>query len=244
MESKYASRLFSAFITLVFVVALSGCGDGGSDSSEVPSISIQNPTTAASYRTVWASVRIGGTISNASSFGPVHASNALTGFTTTGFVSPHQGRVNWWVDVGVGFGDNPITVTFDTANAYITLIRPLQPLDEIFNGPNQFSANTHWTDEHSFNEAHKIALFEDGTGRSTTGSALSENAGGVSDFTWTMLDPNSVQITNCPTCSFQLITGVSGSITVDSFLSQIETVGGVKETNSASHAFTLTAGNL
>ena len=247
MGTQYVSTLPVALFTLAFVIALTGCGGGSGDSGQTPSINITNPTTAATYSTVWTGVRIGGTLSNASF---VRVSNVLTGFTTTGYVFYNQGLGTWFADVGgLGFGDNPITVTADsdgtgtsTANAYITLIRPLQPLDEIFNGPDQFSANTYWTDAHSFNESHKIALYEDGTGRSTTGSALSEAAGGVTDFIWTKLGPNSVLITNCPTCSFQMISRISGSITVDAFNGQIETIGGVGEL--ALHAFTLTAGNL
>lgn len=247
MCTQYVSTLPVAIVTLAFVIALTGCGGGSGDSGQTPSINITNPTTAATYSTVWTGVRIGGTLSNASF---VHVSNVLTGGTTTGYVFYNQGLGTWFADVGgLEFGDNPITVTADsdgtgtsTANAYITLIRPLQPLGEIFNAPNQFSANTYWTDAHSFNASHKIALYEDGTGRSTTGSALSEDAGGVADFTWTRLGPDSVLITNCPTCSFQMISRISGSVTVDAFNGQIETVGGVGEL--ALHAFTLTAGNF
>jgi hypothetical protein len=246
MGTKYVSILPVAIFTLAFVVTLTGCGGDG-DSGLTPSISITNPTAATNYSTVWTGEIIGGVISHASF---VHVSNTLTGGTTLGFVFYNQGMGTWFADVsGLAFGDNLITVTADsdgtgtnTANAYITLIRPLQPLDEIFNGPNLFSANTYWTDAHSFNGSHKITLYEDGTGRSTTGSALSEDAGSVTDFTWTMLGPDSVLITNCPTCSFQMISRISGSITVDEFHGQIETIGGVGEL--AIHAFTLTAGNL
>jgi hypothetical protein len=231
MGTKYVSTLIAAIFTIVFVIVLTGCGGGGDDSGLVPSISITNPATAPSYSTVWTGVRIGGTISNASF---VYVSNALNGSTTTGYVNYNQGLGSWFADVaGLEFGDNPITVTADsdgngttTANAYITLIRPLEPLDEIFNAPNQLSSNTYWIDGSSFGKSHKIALYEDGTGRSTTGSGLSENAGGVTDFIWTKLGPDSVLITNCPTCSFQIISRISGSINVDAFNGQIETVGG------------------
>lgn len=245
MKAKYASRLHVVIYIILFVIGLTGCGGG--DSGQAPSISITNPTSAPGYSTVWTGVRIGGTISNASF---VHVSNALTGSAHTGYVSYNQGQGTWFADVGgLGFGDNLITVTADsdgtgtsTANAYILLVRPLQPLDEVFNAPNQFSANTHWIDDHSFNSSHKIALYEDGTGRSTTGSALSEDAGGVTDFTWTKLGPDSFLITNCPTCSFQMITRISGSITVDAFHGQIETLGGAGD--PVIHVFTLTAGKL
>jgi len=236
-----------AIFTFASVTGLTGCGGGSGGSGQTLSIDITSPTTAATYSTVWTDVSIGGTISNASF---VRVSNGLTGGATIGYVFYNQGLGTWSADVrGLGFGNNPITVTADsdgtganTANAYITLIRPLQPLEEIFNGPNQLSASTYWTDANSFNESHKIALYEDGTGRSTTGSALGEDAGGVTDFTWTKLGPDSVLITSCPTCSFQLISRISGSIAVDAFNGQIETVGGVGEL--AVHAFTLTAGGL
>jgi len=52
----------------------------------------------------------------------------------------------------------------------------------------------------------------------------------------------SLTISSCPACSFQVISRISGSITVDAFNGQIETVGGVGET--ALHAFTLADGNL
>lgn len=249
VEKKKActASLTGILITLTITLILVGCGGGGGGSGSKPSIDIQNPTDAPTYSTVWTGVRIGGTISNASF---VDVRNALTGDTTVGYVFYNQGLGTWFADVGgLGFGENPITATADsdgtgssTANAYITLIRPLQPLDEIFNGPNQFSANTHWIDAHSFNESHKIALYEDGTGRSTTGSALNEDAADITDFTWTKLSPDSVMITNCPTCSFQTISRISGSIAVDAFNGQIETVGG--DGDVALHAFTLTAGNL
>jgi len=247
MNVKYMSLLSSATLMLALVCSLLGCGGEGGSSGQIPSINITNPTTASSYSTVWTGEIIGGTISNASF---VYASNALTDFTTVGFVFYNQGMGAWSADVrGLLPGDNMITVTADSdgagtniANTYITLIRPLQPLDEIFNGSDQFSTNTYWTDAHSYNQSHKIVLYSDGTGKSTTGSALSEDAGGIISFTWTMQGPDSILITNCPNCSYQMISRISGSITVDAFNGQIETVGGIGEL--ALHAFSLTAGNL
>lgn len=247
MNVKYMLLLPAATLMLALVCVLPGCGGEGGNTGQIPSINITNPTTASSYSTVWTGEIIGGTISNA---GFVYASNARTGFTTVGFVFYNQGMGTWSADVrGLLPGDNMITVTADSdgtgtnvANTYITLVRPIQPLDEIFSGPNQFSANTYWTDAHSFNQSHKIVLYGDGTGKSTTGSALSEDAGGITDFTWTMLGPDSILITNCPNCSYQMISRISGSITVDAFNGQIETVGGVGEL--ALHAFALTAGSL
>jgi len=190
---------------------------------------------------------VGGAISHASF---VHVTNAATGTTTEGFVNYFQGQGTWFADIyGLGLGDNPITVVADadgtgttTASTHITVIRPSQPADLIFNGPNQSLASTFWTDGSSFGGSHKIALFADGTGRSTTGSVISETAGAVTDFTWTKLGPDSIQISSCPTCSFQKISLISGSLNDAVFYGQIETVGGAGEL--ASHAFLLTAGNL
>lgn len=163
------------------------------------------PTSAPSYSTTWNTVRLSGTISNA---GYVHVRNAHTGFTTEGFVNYNQGQGSWFADVfELAPADNAIAATADadgtgarTASAHITVIRPLQPADLIINGSSHASANTFWTDGNSFNGSHKIALFGDGTGRSTTGSVLSENAGTVTDFTWSKLGPDSILISNCVTC--------------------------------------------
>jgi hypothetical protein len=224
---------------------LGACGGGGGGGG--PAVSISVPTSDPTYSTNWSSVRLGGAISHASF---VHVTNAATGTTTEGFVNYFQGQGSWFADVyGLGLGENPITVVADadgtgatTARAFITVIRPSQPADLIFNGANQSLAATFWTDGSSFGQSHKIALFEDGTGRSTTGSALSEAAGAVTDFTWTKLGPDSIQISNCPTCSFQKISRISGSLNDAVFYGQIETVGGAGEL--ALHAFSLTAGNL
>jgi hypothetical protein len=224
---------------------LSACGAGGGGGA--PAVSILVPTSDPSYSTNWSDVRLGGAISHASF---VHVTNTATGTTTEGFVTYFQGQGTWFADIyGLGFGENPITVIADadgtgatTASAHITVIRPSQPADLIFNGPNQSLASTFWTDGSSFGGSHKIALFADGTGRSTTGSVISETAGAVTDFTWTKLGPDSIQISSCPTCSFQKISLISGSLNDAVFYGQIETVGGAGEL--ASHAFLLTAGNL
>lgn len=235
-------------IALSFCVLLAACGSEDSENADLsPSISIYVPTSAPSYSTTWTNVRLGGAISNA---GFVHVTNALTGFTSDGFVTYYQGKGSWFADVyGLGFGENPITVTADdsgsgfrTANAYITVIRPLQPANLIFNGADQYTASTFWTDASSFDASHKIALFGDGTGRSTSGSALSENAGDVTDFSWTKPGPDSILILNCSTCSFQKISRISGSLNDKLFLGQIETVGGDEEI--VLHAFNLYSGNL
>jgi len=235
-------------ITLVFCFLLAACGGGGSETSnQLPSISIDVPTSEPSYYTTGSSVRLGGTISNASF---VRVRNTLTGSATEGYVNYYEGNGSWFADVyGLGFGDNPITVTADkdgtgkrTATAHITIIRPLQPADLIINGTNQLSANIYWTDASSFAGSHKIAFFGDGTGRSTTGSTLLEEAGTVVNFTWTKLEPDLIIITNCSDCSFQKISRIQGSLSEDLFYGQVMTV----DNNGyiALDAFVLTFGNL
>lgn len=244
-----SSKIVSSIIFLS-ILMLSCGGGGGGDSGNagpVPSISINVPTSDPSYSTTWTSIRLGGTISNASF---VHVRNARTGFTTEGFVNYYQGQGSWFADVyGLEPGDNAITATADadgtgarTASAYITVTRPLQPADLVINGPDQASTNTFWTDGSSVNNSHKIAFFGDGTGRSTTGSVLSENAGTVTDFTWSKLGPDSILISNCLTCSFQNISRISGSLSEGIFYGQVETIDGAGEL--ALHTFTLTSGNL
>ncbi len=228
---------------------ITGCGSGGTgDSVDGPTISIDVPTSAHSYSTTSTDMRIGGTISNASF---VHVQNALTGSTTEGYVSySSPGHGSWFADVqGLGLGDNPITATADsdgrgreTAAATIVLVRPLQPVNLIFNGADQGSADSLWTDESSIESSHKIALLSDGTGRSTTGSALSGLAGATETFTWSMLSPDSIQILGCPTCSFQKISRISGSRDEEVFYGQIETTAGGGEL--ALHVFTLSMGKL
>ena len=87
-------------------------------------------------------------------------------------------------------GDNLITVTaYDyndhnlTAVDSITLRHPLQPLSLIINAADRASATNYWTDMHSFNASHSIAIFTDGTGVSTTGNVLNEDAGATVTFT-------------------------------------------------------------
>jgi hypothetical protein len=89
---------------------------------------------------------------------------------------------------------------------------------------------------------YKIALFADGTGRSTTGSTLSGNAGAVDNFTWSQLNPDSIIINNCPNCSFQQISSIQGSFSEGKFIGRVVTVGNVAETSA--EAFILTSGNL
>jgi hypothetical protein len=100
----------------------------------------------------------------------------------------------------------------------------------------------YWTDATSFPDSFKIAFFEDGTGRSTTGSKLSENAGPVVTFTWSLLGPDSIIITNCPDCSSQKIYNIQGSLSDAEFGGIVETVGGAGY--HASDSFILTSGSL
>jgi hypothetical protein len=237
---------FGVVLTLGALLAACG-GDDSGNAGPVPSISIENPTSAPSYYTTSTGLMLGGTISRASY---VHVRNARTGFTTDGYVNYYQGQGSWFADVrGLEPGDNPITATADadgfgtsTASATITVTRPLQPATLMINGDTQASTNTYWIDTSGFAGSHKIALFKDGTGRATTGNVISENAGPVMDFTWSMTGPDSVLISNCPTCSFQRLTRISGSLGEGLCFAQVETIGGAGEI--AIHGFSLASGQL
>ena len=222
---------------LIFL-GLVGCGGGG-DSGAPPTIDIRVPTSAASYATTSSSVRIGGAVTLA---GSIRVRNTRTGSTTEAFVFYVQGNGSWFADVfGLAPGDNLITATADTgtrtATARITVTRPLQPAAEILNGPDQASANTFWSLGN-----HRIALFADGTGRSTTGSTTSQNAGAAVDMLWSQTGPESISINGCATCAFQTISRISGSVGDGQFLGQVVTVGGAG--TNALDSFILTAGNL
>lgn len=235
-------------ILLVFSIIIAACGGGGDDSSPKPTISIESPTSEPTYSTTASSVIIGGRISGASF---VHIFNTTAGSSAEGYVnyiSPGIGT--WFADpLGLVPGDNLITATADqygdgsnTAVDSILIIRPLLPYTLITNAANSASASNYWTDMHSFNASHSIAIFEDGTGTSTTGNVLSEDAGATVTFSWSTLGPDAIQINNCPTCSFQQITRISGSLVEEQFLGQVETVNGDGEV--ALHAFFLNSGVL
>jgi len=229
------------FGSVILAALLFACGGGGGD-SDSPDIAINVPTTAPTYATVWTDVRLGGSISGASF---VHASNAATGATAEGFVFYNQGVGSWFVDIqGLTFGDNPITVVADedgqglnTATDTLTVVRPAVPLERILNGADAADAKSHWVDAHSLFESHRIALYADGTGRSTTGSVFSEAAGAAVDITWTLQGPDEVLIVGCADCSFQRISRISGALEEELFLGQVESLGGVGEI--ALHAFIL-----
>ena len=239
--------IFSTAILLIGIASIIGSGGGGGGGYAGTSISIKNPTSEPSYETTWSSLRIGGTISSASF---VHVENTMTGFTTDGYVTYDQGDGSWFADIyGLAPGENLIIVTADSdgtgmsiAQDQIIFIRPLQPVSMIYNGPNQNEASSFWIDINSIGEFHKIAIFADGSGKSTTGSLLTENAGAITEFTWNLLDPDAILVSNCATCSFQKISRIQGSFDDGSFMGQIETVGG--EGELALHLFVLESGEL
>jgi hypothetical protein len=241
-DSSIAWRVAAA-AALVLV----GCGGGGGGGSDDrPAITIENPTSAARYSTNSTDVRLGGTIARA---GFVHVRNAATGFTADGYVNYYDGKGTWFADVqGLGLGDNPIVVTADadgtgamTMTAFITVARPEEPASLIINGANVATAGTFWTDASSYGGSHWIALFADGTGRSTTGSTLTEPAGAVVGFSWTLVLPDAVRVSDCPDCSFQRIGRIAGSVSDGSFVGEVVTKGELVG-SSQLHAFVLTAG--
>lgn len=240
-QHRFAAALCSC-------LSLAACGGGGSGATEpAPSIRILEPTADATYSTTSSDIRLGGSIARASF---VHVTNARDGSRFEGYVNYFAGQGSWFADVyGLAPGENRITAVADadgagtrTATARITVVRPDQPVDLIFNGANPESAGTFWIDEQSVEAGHKIALFRDGTGKSTTGNVLTQVAGPVASFTWSMLAPDSIGILGCPTCSFQSLSRVAGSTGEALFYGQVETVGQAGET--ALHAFTLTEGRL
>lgn len=235
-------------LSTLFVLLFSGCGGGGSgDSGGEPSILITNPTAESTYYTVSSDVRLGGTVSNASF---IHVKNTTTGFATEAYVNYNDGYGSWFADIpGLVPGNNYIVATADsdgtgsnTAKASITVIRPDRPLELILNGADKNSSSTFWHDMHSYNESHKIALFADGTGRATTGSVFYENSGESVDFNWTATAPDTIVIVDCPTCSFQKLSRITGSTDEEEFSAQIETVEGDSEL--AKHLFILDTGTL
>ena len=240
-------RLLSWLFPWLTAALLLACGGGGGGDADTPTLSILQPTAEAVYETVWTDVRLGGALSGAAF---VHATNTATGYSTDGYVFYNLGAGSWFADLpGLTFGDNPIVVVADadgngvnTASDTLTVRRPLEPFSLIFNGANALSAGSHWIDMNSLYESHGIALFADGTGRSTTGNLFSEDAATAVDITWTQVGPEELLITGCPNCSFQRLSRISGALDEALFLGQVETVGGVGET--ALHAFVPAAGGL
>ena len=248
-------RLISGFITLVqhlvvltLFLFVSACGGDWGGGGTTPSITILNPTSSSIYETTSTGVGIGGRISGS---GTVDVINTTTGNSHSAYVTYNADNIgSWFADVtGLVPGDNLITVTaYDyndhnlTAVDSITIRRPLQPLSLIINAADSASATDYWTDMHSFNASHSLAIFADGTGISTTGNVLSEDAGAIVTFTWSIVGPDAIQVNNCPTCSFQQITRISGSLGEQQFLGQVETING--DGQIALHAFFLNPGTL
>ena len=178
----FTNRLRHVGLLLAPALGLAACDSARDLTGDRPVITIINPTSAATYSTNLTGVRLGGTVANASF---VHVANTTTGFGTEGFVNYVEGRGNWFADAtGLAPGDNVIVATADadgrgsrTASDRIVVRRPLQPASLILNGADAASATSYWVDAQSYNTSHQIALYSDGTGRSTTGSALTQNAG-------------------------------------------------------------------
>lgn len=227
------------FISLALTVFLSACG-GGDDSDNSTTITILSPTSESTYFTVWPDVILGGSVSGTSF---VKVTNETTGFTTDAFVNYYDGYGSWFAEIpGLVPGDNHIVASANGINAYITISRPERPYEYILNGADHNVTSTFWLDSHSFNQSHKITVYADGTGRSTTKSVLYEEASSVVDFNWTASSPDEITIINCSDCSFQKISRISGSIDEGIFFGEVETTGGDLE--KALHAFILEAGNL
>ncbi len=244
----------AGFLGLLLAVAaglgLAACGGGGS-ALPAPAITIEVPTAAPSYATTSTSVRLGGSIAQASF---VHVTNTTTGATVEGYVNYLDGVGSWFADVyGLLPGDNLIVATADadgtgtrTASDTLTVTRPLRPASLILNAADAASASNHWADTSSFGtqagSSHLIALYADGTGRATTGNVLTELPGPLADFSWAYDGPEAIVVSNCPSCSFQRISRISGSLGEGFFYGEVQTVGGAGET--ALHYFQLTVGKL
>jgi hypothetical protein len=241
---RTASGIILALLTTALLAA---CHRDDNDSTPSPTVTITHPTSGNRYETPWQDVRLGGTLSHASF---VHALNTRTGYRTDGYVHYVDGYGSWFADIpGLQPGDNLIRITADadgtgshTATTTITVARPAVPAAEIFNGSSAAVATTFWTDRSSFGESHRIALFADGTGRATTGNAYTEPAGAATSFTWVLLGVDAIQINNCPACSFQTISRISGATTEGLFLGETASTGSATDTSA--HAFELSTGTL
>lgn len=241
----YCSYLLRRLSILALLAGLAACG--GDTTSGPPRITITTPTSAASYATTSTSVRLGGSIAGA---GFVRVHNSTTGSTTNGFVNYVGGVGSWFVDVpGLVPGGNVLVATADadgtgarTASATLTVNRPTQPASQVLNAANAAAAVNHWVDTHSFGGGHVLALYADGSGRASTGSALTQPAGAVAGFSWAYDGAEAIRISGCASCAYQRISRISGSTAEGGFYGQVETVGGATET--ALHFFQLTPGIL
>lgn len=238
-------RWLAPLIWLAVFLGLGSCGGGGG--AALPSIAILNPTAAETYATTDTGVRVGGSISGAAF---VHVLNTTTGVRVDGYVNYVDGQGTWFADVsGLVPGANVVVATADadgsgesTASDTLTVKRPLQPASLILNGADAATADTYWVDASSFSASHRIALYADGSGRSTTGNVLTDPAGAPVAMTWAYDGAEAIVVNGCPACSFQRISRIAGSTAEGLFLGQVETVGGAGET--ALHAFQLRTGRL
>jgi hypothetical protein len=238
--------LLALLLALAVILGLTTCGGGGDEpTGALPSIAIVNPTDADTYDTTRSGVIIGGTVSGASF---VHVVNTTTGFRTEGYVNYFEGHGSWFADVpGLVPGANVIVATADadgsgtrTASDTLAVVRPLQPASLILNGADPASATSYWVDANSVGKSHQIALYADGSGRSTTGNVLTETAGPPVTMAWAYDGPEAIVVNGCPTCSYQRISRIAGSTAESLFYGTIETVGGATET----HGFNLMAGSF
>jgi len=247
MQSSVQRGLLLGIFFAVSIL-LGSCGGGGVDWGAAPTvlsptIAIENPTSASTYDTNDPDVRLGGTIGNADG---VKVINSTTGTGSwEGYVNYSNGQGTWFADVtGLVPGDNVLIATASggggMASDAITVRRPLQPALMLLNGADTASATTYWTDTSSL--GHQLALFGDGTGRSTTGSTVDAKAGPVVSMNWALDGPETIVIQGCADCSFQRISRISGSVADKKFAGQVETVGGAGYI--ALDAFILTAGSL
>ncbi|MBX9715924.1 MAG: hypothetical protein K2X42_04945 [Burkholderiaceae bacterium] len=240
-----SDRLWRLLFAMLAMLSLFACGGGGGDSNR-PRITITAPTSDSSYATTSAGLIVGGTIADANY---VHVRSTTTGSTAEGNVTYNAGLGSWFADgIALVPGANVIVVTADadgtgsrTASATITINRPLQPASLVLNGDTSSSTVTYWVDTSSVG-GHQLALFGDGTGRSTTGSVLTEAPGPATGIGWAYDGLEAIRITGCPTCSFQRISRISGSLASGGFYAEVETVAGARET--ALHFFQLTHGSL
>jgi len=226
----------------VLFVGLSACG-GGDD--VWPTLEITMPTPDGTYSTVWVDLRVGGTVTGSSS---VSVKNTLTDITTGANVNPSSGT--WVADIKIEPGENLIIVTTAGGDKYspkiaqksLIVFRPSEPARSIINGVDAASTNTFWVDGNSFAATHMIALYEDGTAKVTTGNIHTEAAGPVVDTVWNLSGPDSIQIIGCPSCSYQSISRISGSLNEENFLGEPVTVG--VNTPGVLHSFYLSVGKL
>lgn len=232
-------------LLLALALGLGACGGGGDGA--LPSVSILQPSAAATHDTTAAEVRVGGGVTGAAF---VHVINTTTGAQVEADVSYVSGQGSWFADVyGLIPGANRIVATADadgggarTAVDVLTVNRPLQPASLILNGADALTASSHWVDASSFGASHRIELHADGTGQSTTGHVLSEPAGVPVIMSWAYDGAEAIVVIGCPACSFQRISRIAGSTAERAFRGQVATVGGAGET--ASHAFQLGTGTL